>query len=220
MRLPFSRSAADSVNTLAFALQPPAGDAHQNNEEKKARRKNNWRSAKNKARKRKRMFGLQGKGKGTGNPAGAAPGDADAEGEGESEDDEDDMPPLLPADNWEASLGQTDETGVPSMAKCQLSGSLMHDPVRTPDGYLFERSVLEDWMLQHPSNPLTGQPLTPAEVASATDVASFIQGYQLQMLSACAIAPEAFEEPAQPEVAAPAPAPLVHMPAAEPMPTP
>lgn len=217
LRLPYSRSAAQAVQTLAFALTPPAGDAHQNTEEKKARRKNNWRSAKNKARKRKRMFGMQGKGKGMAAFA-ALGGGGDADEEGESEDDEDDMPPLMPAENWESSLGQTDETGVPSMAKCQLSGGLMHDPVRTPDGYLFERAVLEDWMQQHPSNPLTGQPLSLGDVASATEVASFIQGYQLQMLSACAIAPEAFEEPPQPQVAVPTP--VVHMPAPEPMPAP
>lgn len=217
MRLPFSRSATESVQTLAFALTPPASDAQQNTEEKKARRKNNWRSAKNKSRKRKRMFGMQGKAKGGGVEGRLPVGDVDEEGE--SEDDEDDMPPLLPADGWEGTLGQTDETGVPSMAKCQLSGGLMHDPVRTPEGYLFERSALEDWMMQHPSNPLTGQPLTTAEVVSATDVASFIQGYQLQMLSAGAIAPEAFDEPVQPTVAVPTPAP-VHMPAPEAMPTP
>lgn len=214
LRLPYSRSAAQSVQSLAFVLTPPAGDAHHNVEERKARRKNNWRGAKNKARKRKRMFGMQGKGKGGGAEAGFPGGEAGDE-EGESEDDEDDMPPLLPADNWEGTLGQTDETGVPSMAKCQLSGGLMHDPVRTPDGYLFERAVLEDWMMQHPSNPLTGQPLSAGEVASATDVASFIQGYQLQMLSACHIAPEAFELPPQPQVPVP-----VHMPAAAAMPTP
>merc|ERR1719343_1130944 len=121
------------------------------------------------------MFGMQAKAKGTGGDETAPLLGGEADEEGESEDDEDDMPPLLPADNWEASLGQTDETGVPSMAKCQLSGGLMHDPVRTPDGYLFERAVLEDWMLQHPSNPLTGQPLTMLEVASATEVANFIQ---------------------------------------------
>jgi len=215
IRLPYSRSAAQAVQSLAWVLTPPAGDAGQTTEEKKARRKNNWRSSKNKNRKRKRMFGMQKTGK-----AGAAEavpflGTEEGDQEGESEDDEDDMPPLMPAENWEASLGQTDETGVPSMAKCQLTGGLMHDPVRTPDGYLFERAVLEDWVLVNHSNPLTGQPLQPLEIASATDVASFIQGYQLQMLSACTIAPEAFDEPLQPEVAAPTPA--VQMPAAAPI---
>merc|ERR1719343_646399 len=173
------------------------------------------------------MFGMQAKAKGTGGDETAPLLGGEADEEGESEDDEDDMPPLLPADNWEASLGQTDETGVPSMAKCQLSGVLMHDPVRTPDGYLFERAALEDWVQvqQQPSNPLTGAPLAMNEVAEATDVAQYIQGYQLQMLSAITIAPEAFDEPSQPEVpepaapAAPAAA-SVAMPAAEPMPPP
>lgn len=202
---------------------------------KKARRKNQWRRTRNKARKRKRIFGMQTESKAgrqqrvqaAAAVAAEDPADAADDEEG-SEDDDDDMPPLVPAENWAASLGQTDEAGVPSMAKCQLSGVLMHDPVRTPDGYLFERAALEDWVQvqQQPSNPLTGAPLAMEQVAEATDVAQYIQGYQLQMLSAITIAPEAFDEPSQPEVPEPAAAPAassaapVQMPAAEPMPAP
>ena len=32
---------------------------------------------------------------------------------------------------------------MPQKAVCQLSGALMHDPVSTPDGYLFERAAIE-----------------------------------------------------------------------------
>jgi len=220
-RLPFARSSTKACEDLAFVLTPPAGEEAGGPAaaERKARRKNNWRTAKNKARKRKRMFGMQGRNQGAAAAAPGVPGDDEDDEEDDSEDD--DMPPLIPADNWEGHLGQTDETFVPSMAKCQLSGALMHDPVKTPDGYLFERAALEDWMQHYNSNPLTGAPLTIGECIPATDVASFIQGYQMQMLSACTIAPDAFDEPPPPEIAPPvpaAPAP-VPMPAPEAMPS-
>eukprot|EP00443_Scrippsiella_acuminata_P112651 CAMPEP_0115745902 /NCGR_PEP_ID=MMETSP0272-20121206/92357_1 /TAXON_ID=71861 /ORGANISM="Scrippsiella trochoidea, Strain CCMP3099" /LENGTH=716 /DNA_ID=CAMNT_0003190819 /DNA_START=158 /DNA_END=2308 /DNA_ORIENTATION=- len=177
-RLPFARSSTQACEVLAFALTPPAGEEAGGPaaDERKARRKNNWRTAKNKARKRKRMFGMQAKGQGG---ASAAPGVAGDGQDDEDDSEDDDMPPLIPADNWEGHLGQTDETFVPSMAKCQLSGALMHDPVKTPDGYLFERAALEDWMQHYHSNPLTGAPLTideppPPEVAPPVPAAQAV----------------------------------------------
>lgn len=123
----------------------------------------------------------------------------------DDDDSDDDMPPLIPANEWESYLGISDETGVPVKALCQLSGSMMHDPVTTPDGYLFERAALEDWMTQHGSHPMTGAFLDLALCQEATEIKNYIQGYQLQMLSACQIAPEAFDEPPPPECEAPAP---------------
>lgn len=114
------------------------------------------------------------------------------------------MPALISADGWSGQLGSADQGGIPSMALCQLSGVLMHDPVATPDGHLFERAALEDWTTYHATNPLTGAPLAMEECREAKEIQGYIQGYQLQMLSACQIAPEAFEEPSQPQVEAPA----------------
>merc|ERR1719265_1976273 len=86
------------------------------------------------------------------------------------DDTDEDMPPLIPAGGWEEYLGASDQAGVPSAAICQLNGTLMHDPVVTPEGYRFERAVLEDWMHQcEPgamTNPLTGQPLEMESVQS------------------------------------------------------
>merc|ERR1719401_83683 len=45
------------------------------------------------------------------------------------------------------------------------------------------------------SNPTTGTPLSLAQCAPAQQIQELIQGYQLQMISACEIAPEAFEQP-------------------------
>jgi len=199
MRLPFARSSVQACELLAFALTAPV-ETPEMTDARKAQKKSNWKRARNKNKKRKRMFGMQTKGFNVGDEL--EPGE-EADEDDNSEDD--DMPPLIPAENWEGSLGMTDESFVPSMAKCQLSGGIMHDPVKTPDGYLFERAALEDWLQHYGSNPLTGAPLNIAECMPDTEVASFIQGYQLQMLSAGAIAPEAFEEPAQPDIAPPLP---------------
>ncbi|CAK8991598.1 U-box domain-containing protein 35 (Plant U-box protein 35) [Includes: E3 ubiquitin ligase (RING-type E3 ubiquitin transferase) [Durusdinium trenchii] len=113
----------------------------------------------------------------------------------QGESDEDDMPPLVPDGGWESHLGVADEAGVPQKAVCQLSGALMHDPVSTPDGYLFERAAIEDWMSQHGSNPLTGAPLAMDDVMDRQDIANFIQGFQMQMLSVSQVAPEVVDRP-------------------------
>mmetsp|Transcript_16968 Transcript_16968/g.36531 ORF Transcript_16968/g.36531 Transcript_16968/m.36531 type:complete len:737 (+) Transcript_16968:131-2341(+) len=204
MRLPFSRSATEACELLSFALRAPL-EAPEERTTRKEIRKSNWRTSKGKAKKRRRMFGMQ-----KGFNVGPDVEDGD---EADEDNSEDDMPPLLPAEKWEASLGEMDDSCVPSMAKCQLSGALMHDPVRTPDGHLFERAALEDWVSHHGSNPLTGSPLTMVECIPATDVASFIQGYQLQMLSAGTLAPAAFEPPPAPDVAPPEPKPPMPPPA-------
>ncbi|CAK0811730.1 unnamed protein product [Prorocentrum cordatum] len=75
----------------------------------------------------------------------------------------------------------------------------MHDPVATPAGHVFERAALEDWMDAQQTEPLTGAPLHADQVTEATELQSYIQGYQMQMLSACSIAPEAFDEAAPPD---------------------
>jgi len=202
MRLPYS-TASQARQALAFALTPPAGEEAQEPEAvatRKANRKNRWRNAKNKARKRKGLYGLQRAKK----AAAASPTEADNE---EEDSDDDDMPPLIPADaGWDGALGPSDEAGVPSQAKCQLSGQLMHDPVATPEGYVFERAALEDWTSSYGTNPISGAPLSVADCQEAKHIQDLIQGYQLQTISACHIAPNAFDEPAPPEVSPPAPA--------------
>merc|ERR550532_3167055 len=60
-------------------------------------------------------------------------------------------------------------------------------------------------MTHHGSHPMTGAVLDLALCQEATDIKNYIQGYQLQMLSACQIAPEAFDEPPPPECEPPAP---------------
>mmetsp|Transcript_40622 Transcript_40622/g.91633 ORF Transcript_40622/g.91633 Transcript_40622/m.91633 type:complete len:740 (-) Transcript_40622:113-2332(-) len=204
MRLPFTTASIKAREVLAFALTPPAGEEGQEPEAvatRKAVRKNRWRSAKNKSKKRKGLFAMQ-RAHNRKEAAATAPEESE-----EEDSDDDDMPPLIPAEGWESHLGPTDEAGVPAQAKCQLSGALMHDPVATPSGHVFERAQLEDWTASYGTHPLTGAPLTQEEIIDAPQLQTLVQGYQLQTLSACHIAPSAFDEPLPPEVDAPVPAP-------------
>lgn len=211
-RLPYTKASTKAIETLAWCLVPPTGEetkeaqvavSHHN----KARKKQ-WRAMKGKHRKRKRLFNQKN--------TKEDPNDAVATAEPEEEDDsddDDDLPPLIPADNWEPHLGAADQvTGLPSKTLCELTGAMMCDPVVTPDGHLFERAALEDWMNVSASNPRTGAPLSIEQCAPAQQIQEHIQAYQMQMISACEIAPEAFEQPAAvqaeaPLAQAPAPAP-------------
>mmetsp|Transcript_8672 Transcript_8672/g.16203 ORF Transcript_8672/g.16203 Transcript_8672/m.16203 type:complete len:762 (+) Transcript_8672:109-2394(+) len=200
MRLPYAKSAVTVIEHLAFCLVPPAGEETKDvqaavaAQARGAARRNRWRNAKNK--KRKRMFGMKNK-KGDASIASTA-----AEEDDDSSDPDDDMPPLIAADGWEASLGAVDQvSGVPTRAICELSGTLMSDPMMTPDGHVFDRVSLEDWMTTSATNPRTGAPLAMADCVPAAQIAEYIQGYQLQMMSVGQLAPEAVDQPTPTEVA-------------------
>merc|ERR1712043_113932 len=47
----------------------------------------------------------------------------------------------------------------PSEFRCMLDGNLMMDPVRTPQGYIFERLALSRALEQHPACPVSGAAL-------------------------------------------------------------
>jgi len=209
MRLPYASSSIQAREAFGFALRPPVGEEAQEPEavaSRKANRKNRWRNAKNKARKRKGLFSMQRAARQK-EAAVAAGAQADEEDGEEDDDDDDDMPPLIPVEGWDGALGPTDEAGVPAAAKCQITGTLMHDPVASPEGHVFERAALEDWTTVYGTNPVSGTPLTVADCQDATQIMGMIQGYQLQTLSACHIAPNAFDNPPMPpEVSPPAPA--------------
>ena len=42
----------------------------------------------------------------------------------------------------------------PEKGRCELGGGLMREPMQTPDGHVFDRPVLEDWVGQHGTNPV------------------------------------------------------------------
>jgi hypothetical protein len=121
-----------------------------------------------------------------------------------AEDSDDEMPPLQPVADWSVALGPSDAAGVPSGALCSLSGSLMHDPVATPEGHLVDRAALEDWTREHHSNPFTGAPMEMSDAREAPEVLKTIETFQMQALSKAQIDRE--PPPMAPaEAAAPAP---------------
>merc|ERR1712190_219133 len=146
--MPFAKSSVQATEALMFAITPVEGQEGATKPQ-----------AMGKARK-KQPFAMQ------------QADHAETEFVKPSDDDSDydDMPPLIPADNWEPLLGAADQSGVPCKARCQLSGALMTDPVMSPDGYLFDRAALEDWITTYPSNPLSGTPLQMADCADAVEL--------------------------------------------------
>jgi len=196
MRLPYTRSAVKACEALAWCLVPPSGEETKDVQvavsAQNKFRKSEMRSRKGKNRKRKRLFNQ----KNSKDDPSAQNGLGEEDDEPDSSDDDDDMPPLIPADNWAPHLGQMDQvSNIPSKAMCELSGAMMCDPVMTPDGHLFERAAIEDWMTVSASNPRTGAPLSMEQCTPASQIQEYIQGYQMQMMAACQISPEAFEQP-------------------------
>lgn len=192
MRLPYTRSAVKACEALAWCLVPPSGEETKDVQVAVAQqnkfRKGQSRLMKNKSRKKKRIFNQKN--------SKDDPSEQVAPDEDDSSDDDDDMPPLIPADNWAPHLGAADQvSNIPSRAVCELSGAMMCDPVQTPDGHLFERAAIEDWMTVSASNPRTGAPLTMDECQPAQQMQEYIQAYQMQMMAACQISPESFEQP-------------------------
>ena len=48
---------------------------------------------------------------------------------------------------------------VPEYMKCPISLSIMQQPVITPSGHTYDFQHLKTWLLQCPSDPLSGRPL-------------------------------------------------------------
>lgn len=172
MRLPFAKSNKKSVQALSFCLDASANTATQQKGKK-------CRKGKNRRARKKKLFAMQ-----RANKAAARPAPEEHYDEEEDSDEDDDVPDLV-------------AEAIPEKGVCELSGGLMVDPVQTPDGHLFDRAALEDWVRHEATNPITGTPLTISQCNAAVDVQESIRGYQMQMLSACEIAPEVFEPEAQ-----------------------
>ena len=52
-------------------------------------------------------------------------------------------------------LDNTDDEEAPDFLTCPLSYEVMRDPVFTADGHTFERHVIEEWLRDHDTNPMT-----------------------------------------------------------------
>ena len=65
--------------------------------------------------------------------------------------------PSASADNSRCT--EAPAPSIPPEFYCPISNSVMHDPVSTMDGEVFERAAIERWLKNHCTNPLTGVPL-------------------------------------------------------------
>ena len=58
-----------------------------------------------------------------------------------------------------------DEDGeVPPCFICPLSMDVMNEPVFTADGFSYERSMIEEWLVGHNTSPLTNAILSPHQL--------------------------------------------------------
>ena len=67
---------------------------------------------------------------------------------------------------------------VPSHLACALSGKLMSDPVMTPYGHTYERSVVEAALRKDPKCPKTGKPLTQDQLIVNFAIREAIEEYK------------------------------------------
>jgi hypothetical protein len=103
--------------------------------------------------------------------AGSESSEDDEEGAGESEE------PLLETENIPPY------PAFPDKAVCELGGGMMRDPVQTPDGHLFDRPVLEDWVQQNGTDPISGAPLEMQSCVASNELQRAIADYQSQIIA-------------------------------------
>ena len=70
------------------------------------------------------------------------------------------------------------ESDIPSHLACAWSGKLMKDPVSTPSGHTYEREVIEGLLEQQEREPLTGEPLTKAQLCPVKALREAIGEYK------------------------------------------
>eukprot|EP00892_Ulva_mutabilis_P006882 jgi/Ulvmu1/4566/UM002_0294.1 len=67
---------------------------------------------------------------------------------------------------------------VPSAYRCPLTGELMLDPVRAADGFVYERSAIEQWLsLGRKVSPMTNMPLSHPYVTPDRDLRAAVQSW-------------------------------------------
>ena len=82
--------------------------------------------------------------------------------------------------------------GVPRELRCAINGHLMRDPVKTPSGHVFERETIELWLRTRGSVcPISGAPLTAAELEPEAELRRAIMRYHIQQHAAAGGAADA-----------------------------
>jgi len=62
------------------------------------------------------------------------------------------------------------DDNVPEFLLCPLSRDVMEDPVRAPDGFVYERALITEWLERNRSSPLTRQHMDAQNLVKDVDV--------------------------------------------------
>ncbi len=65
---------------------------------------------------------------------------------------------------------------------CSKTSEIAMDPVRTPDGALYERSEIEDWIQKNGTDPKTNKPLKKDDLKEAPEVANLVCKSMIKLL--------------------------------------
>lgn len=80
-------------------------------------------------------------------------------------------------ENYSEIVSHLFDGEVPNHYCCPILQEIMTDPVKTIDGFTYERSAIERWFQHHISSPLTGLQLANNALVSDTELASQIASF-------------------------------------------
>ena len=70
----------------------------------------------------------------------------------------------------------TDEDNVSSFI-CPITNEIMEDPVITPDGITYEREAIEEWLINHDTDPMTKNKLSKSNLVANLALKNAIEDY-------------------------------------------
>ena len=74
--------------------------------------------------------------------------------------------------------------GVPKEYLCAINGHVMQDPVRSPQGYFFEKATIELWLSTRGSIcPISHEPLTKEDLVDDKELRNKIKRYHIQQVT-------------------------------------
>ena len=77
---------------------------------------------------------------------------------------------LIPIDDCYSKLNKLDGINIPHNFICPILYEIMKDPVKTSDGFTYEKMAIEKWFLNNNLSPLTGINLNDKNLISNTEL--------------------------------------------------
>ena len=82
-----------------------------------------------------------------------------------------------PPENYGLIVGHLSHDKIPNHYCCPILQEIMTDPVKTVDGFTYERNAIETWFLHRVSSPLTGLDLPSQVLVPNTELANLIADF-------------------------------------------